>query len=291
MMKHNSRKIARFLTCASGAGCAMGLLVMTLVSVASAADTRQSITPVQFSNKFGTFLTGYLLRPERKAGAAAAQYPAVIALHGCGGVLNRKTGGLSARHRAWAKRLVAEGFVVLFPASFGSRGFGSLCRMKPRPVKTKLRRFDVDAARRWLKKQSFVAEDQISVLGWSNGGSTALRVAAAKSGRHYNKIIAFYPGCRAFLKKRRRSKTPLKILIGAADDWTPVEPCLELATNWDIRIVVYEGAYHGFDTPGRKLRRRRGMAYSKNGDGVVHVGTNEAARKKAIAEVLRTLKN
>jgi len=49
-----------------------------------------------------------------------AKRGAVVALHGCGGLYDRK-GDLSARHRTGAERLTQQGFVVLLPDSFGRR--------------------------------------------------------------------------------------------------------------------------------------------------------------------------
>src|SRR4051812_13209533 len=48
-------------------------------------------------------------------------FPAVVALHGCGGLQNR-SGKVAARFADWGDRLAAAGLVVLFPDSFSSRG-------------------------------------------------------------------------------------------------------------------------------------------------------------------------
>lgn len=257
-----------------------------VLSFTGNAASAQSPSVVRFASSDGTNLQGYLLRPP-----GGGQHPAVIALHGCGGPLNRKRSRLVKRHRAWGRTLARNGYVVLFPDSFGSRGYRALCRVKPRPVKHRDRQRDVAGAQRWLAGQTYVSANRISVLGWSNGGSTALRVASSKIGRKLHSVIAFYPGCRAMLRKlKRRPTAPLKIIMGAADDWTPPEPCVQLAKRWGIQIVLYEGAYHGFDTPRSKVRRLHGMAYSKDGTGSVTVGTHPGARKKAIDEVLRTLR-
>ena len=60
------------------------LILLPWIGAAAAHD----LTPVRFTNPFGTVITGYLLRPA--AFAAAKKYPAVIALHGCGGLLRAK---------------------------------------------------------------------------------------------------------------------------------------------------------------------------------------------------------
>jgi dienelactone hydrolase len=52
-----------------------------------------------------------------------------------------------------------------------------------------------------------------------------------------------------------------------------------------VEIKLYPGAYHGFDQPSMPIRERRGLAYTANGSGHAHIGTNEAARADAIQRV------
>jgi dienelactone hydrolase len=56
-------------------------------------------------------LQAFLYRP-----AGPGPFPAVVALHGCAGLYGRDA-SLSPRHVAWAERLTAKGFAVLFPDS------------------------------------------------------------------------------------------------------------------------------------------------------------------------------
>jgi dienelactone hydrolase len=144
----------------------------------------------------------------------------------------------------------------------------------------------------WLKTQAFVARGRIGVVGWSNGGSTVLRFVPAGAADDVAAAIAFYPGCSSLVKRGGwSSRVPLMILMGAEDDWTPAEPCRQLvaAAGGPTRIETYPGAYHGFDSPDSKLRTRKGMAFSVNGTGVVHVGTHPAARQTAIAATMKFL--
>jgi dienelactone hydrolase len=60
--------------------------------------------------------------------------------------------------------------------------------------------------------------------------------------------VAFYPACRV----SGPFYTPLLILIGAEDDWTPAESCVGLAETVrgrgaPVTLKVYAGAHHGFD--------------------------------------------
>ncbi len=54
-----------------------------------------------------------------------------------------------------------------------------------------------------------------------------------------------------------------------------------------IDLVIYPGAYHGFDAPNSKVRLRKGLGAVKSGEA--HVGTDPTARAAAIREVMATL--
>ncbi|HEY7646033.1 MAG TPA: dienelactone hydrolase family protein [Hyphomicrobiales bacterium] len=224
-------------------------------------------------------------------------FPAVIALHGCGGLYG-KNGDLSPRHKDWAERLQAQGFLVLMPDSFGSRGEGSQCRERARVARASSERIDdVLAAKAYLQSRSDVKADAVSLLGWSNGGSTVLytlrEIAGMQDGKPpFAKAIAFYPGCRSPLQKGGwKTATPLLILIGEADDWTPMQPCKDLAEQASrtgsapVSIVTYPGAYHDFDHPSLKVHSNEDLAYTGSGSGSAHSGTDPAAREDALKRV------
>lgn len=226
----------------------------------------------------------------------AGPHPAVIALHGCGGLFNNQ-GRPSARHADWGARLAAQGFVVLMPDSFGSRGLGSQCGVAARQVRASRERVaDVLAARNWLQAQRDVKPEAISLMGWSNGGATVL--AAIREDRKpadgapdIARAVAFYPGCRGQAESPMfRARVPLLILMGAADDWTPPAPCISLARaaalrGENVELRLYADAYHDFDHPERRLTQRSGLAFSAGEAGTATIGTNDEARRDAIARV------
>ena len=126
-------------------------------------------------------------------------------------------------------------------------------------------------------------------MGWSNGASTALaagRLAPDLPQGLVRGLVLFYPGCRAAVDGGWLETAPTLLLIGAADDWTPAEPCRQYAEarKPSVTFVAYPGAYHDFDAPDRPVRTRR-AAYSANGTGLVHHGTDPAARDDAIRRV------
>jgi dienelactone hydrolase len=50
-------------------------------------------------------------------------------------------------------------------------------------------------------------------------------------------------------------------------------------------IVVYPGAYHGFDRPNYPERVLNDLAFTADGSGRAHIGTNTPAREDAIRRV------
>lgn len=223
---------------------------------------------------------GVTLQAEYARPSGPATAPGIVALHGCGGPW-------AVRDGQWRDLFVQEGHPVLLPDSFGSRGLGSQCTHANRGVTPgRERRADTVAAAQWLAAQPGTPPGGLVVVGWSNGGSTVL--AAAEQGVMppglVRGFVAFYPGCRLFAERAWAPGAPLLIVMGADDDWTPAAPCRTLAERFPdrIKLVLFPGAYHDFDAPDRPVRERTGLAYTANGNGVAHAGTNPAAREEAL---------
>lgn len=236
-------------------------------------------------------LKSYLYRP-----AGEGPFPAVVALHGCAGLAGR-SGPVAARYRDWGERLAAAGFVVLFPDSFGSRGLSSQCSVRQRSVRTARERVaDATAARRWLQSQKWVVANRVSLLGWQNGGGAALwsvrRHArpGPEGGHDFRSAVALYPGCRTLRQTEWSARVPTLVLVGAKDDWGPASVCEQMVASArgrsaQAQIVVYPGAYAEFDHPDKPVRQVSGLAFSADGSGRAHLGTNPAARADAIKRV------
>jgi len=275
-------------------------LTAALIAVAGAtafASPAVAATAVPFEHvEFGEGeyrLRGVLFRPE-----GPGPFPAVVALHACGG-LNVGGGRIGARYRDWGERLVKSGFVVLYPDSYGSRGLGSQCTTQTTTVRNDRERVaDADAALRWLQEQSWVVPDRVALLGWSAGAISTLwavrprtRVAgAAESKPDFRSAVALYPGCRRLGYTAWSARVPTLILIGRADDQAAAAACEQMVAgargrSARIAIVVYPGAYHDFDHPNRPLHMRTGYAFSVDGSGRVHTGTNPSARADALKRV------
>ena len=236
-----------------------------------------------------TMLTGRLLRP-----AGAGPHPAVVMLHGCGGLYARN-GRVSPRHVWWATHLQRQGYEVLMVDSFGPRDVDEVCTtaLKDRTVRATVeRKRDAWGALAFLRKRPEVDHGRIGLIGWSQGAGTVLAAygagedgpAGSEQGG-FRAAVAFYPGCRTPLSNEDwQPDGPLLLLVGDKDDWTPPDACVELAGREGVKdrmeLVVYPDTYHGFDAPDAPVRKRKDLATAP--DGTAHVGTNEDARADAI---------
>jgi dienelactone hydrolase len=252
------------------------LMLTTLPTAAAAAPD----TVFLRSADGKTEIVGYLFRPQ-----TPGPHPAIVLLHGRGGPysinVNRdctlvsrtnpsaacNAGSLSKRHAMWGQYWADHGYVALLPDSFGPRGkahgFGRFTHDDPdrTDVNEKtVRPLDAEGALSWLRSQKEINGDRIFLQGWSNGGSTALNVmqrqGAATSG--YRAALVFYPGCgpAALLAQTIKSGAPITMLLGSDDEEVSPDRCRDVASRSvaagsKIDVVVYPGATHDFDDPGR----------------------------------------
>jgi dienelactone hydrolase len=263
-------------------------VIIALVALTRAATAAPELVEIPEGS---TNLKSYLYRP-----AGDGPFRAVVALHGCAGLAGR-SGPVAGRYRDWGERLAAAGFVVLFPDSFGSRGLPSQCGVRQRSVRTARERVaDAMAARRWLQSQKWVVADRVSLLGWQNGGGAALWTVrrrargGAEGGPDFRSAVALYPGCRTLRQSEWSARVPTLVLVGAADDWAPASACQQMVASArgrsaQTQIVVYPGAYAEFDHPDKPVSQVSGLAFSVDGSGRAHLGTNPAARTDAIRRV------
>jgi len=239
---------------------------------------------------------------------ADARLPLVIAAHGCGGMYGTapaRREELSPRFAAWTEKLVADGYAVLWPDSFNSRGRRSVCLVKrgEPTISPVTRRLDVMGAVAFAAEQPGIDPARIALVGWSHGGSTALAAVNGKDARvarffatpgtpSLRAAVAFYPGCGVSLRRGERwlPAVPLRIDAAELDDWTPPAACVQLgdaarARGADMTVTVYPGAYHGFDAPRGKVVVWKDVTTGADPGKGVTLGPNPAARAAADAAV------
>lgn len=263
-------------------------LLMSAAHAASAPAPHQVEIPLASGS-----LHAQLYKPEGEG-----PFPTVIALHGCGG-LGGHADPVLPRYRDWAERLLKAGNAVLLPDSYGSRELGPQCRVKESHVKARRERVaDVAASRAWLMKQSWVARDRISLIGWANGASALLwavrpQSTARDQGPDFRAAIAFYPDCRISAGLGWSARVPTLVLIGDKDDVSSPPACRQMVDGAHgrsalARIVVYPGAYHDFDRANTPLHAASGSsdaAAPEHG----HLGTDAEARAESQKEVAQWL--
>ena len=229
-------------------GVVLSVVLAVLIGVdpAHVQPTSTSAVDVTFPDTAGQLqLPGHLYRPD-----GPGPFPAVVALHGCGGI--------RPMHHRWAHTLQQWGYVALLVDSLSPRGQTNICDSSRSVDPQYARMPDAYAAKAYLTHQPFVDGTRIAVMGWSHGGSTALyAVDNIYLGRinvvPFTAAIALYPGC---LLRLLRVNAPLLILIGADDDWTLASRCTDMVsqseqwgdkTAYGVTLKVYPGAHHGFD--------------------------------------------
>jgi dienelactone hydrolase len=266
-------------------------LILTLSAVACTARATPASMPVEIAEG-NLKLHARLYKPDGNG-----PFPAVIALHGCGG-LSGQGEAVAPRYRDWTDQLLKDGYAVLWPDSFGSRELGPQCREKERKVLARRERVaDVTAAHKWLSAQSWVAHDRISLIGWAHGASTVLWVVRPQLARRskepdYRSAIAFYPECRISSRTGWSARVPTLLLIGAKDDISSPTACRTMIDGARGRsaltkIEVYPGASHDFDRANLPLHAVDGNDPAQPEHG--HIGSDPQARadaQKRVAEWL-----
>lgn len=216
------------------AAACLGLLAAGCASATGAPPRGADALQTEIRN------SDLILRPQ-----SARPFPAVIMLHGCS--------GLGSRDRMWAERLRGWGYLTLRVNSFKARGLKSVCGGGI--LGSDLRVPDALAALASLRSLPDVDPERIALMGWSHGAmATLMTLGAAPEdpATGFRAAIAYYPGCRQV--HGWRTRTPVLMLLGGADEWTAASPCQYLAARQrqaglDVTQVTYPGAHHGFDNP------------------------------------------
>jgi len=222
-----------------------GLLVES--SLAARADSTThyvSIPPqnVPGSRMPSTALTAILALPKSQP-----PYAAVVLLHGCGGGILHPLD--------WAARLADWGYASIIPDSYTPRGVGRTCAgpAKQRAVTPQDRAGDVISTALWLRTRPEIDGNRIGVVGFSNGGWTAMWVTQRRYGQLYpgfiNVAVSYYGNC---AHPEDHGTVPLLVLVGEADDWDyPAQHCrafaAQLTPEQPFLLYGYPGVVHEFD--------------------------------------------
>lgn len=238
---------------------ALLLMVVPLMSIADEAlpqDQRPS-SQWPMSYRFVAFevpdtgltVAGRLSFPESDPGDQ--QIPAVIIVHGSGGV--------DTRGPLYAKHLNQTGVATLEVDLWSARGLkGGLDR--PQHVRDTLP--DAFAALTYLQQHPGIDPERIGLMGFSWGGVIAMLAATegapAGDSPGFVSMAALYPVCWGYNRVpgyefQQVQASQLMIISGAEDDYDAPDDCQQLLSNLDalqqpdIQLVQLPGATHAFD--------------------------------------------
>ena len=122
-----------------------------------------------------------------------------------------------------------------------------------------------------LSNHPRIDKDRVSIIGWSLGGAVSLFSGwlplknAITKNVSFASHLAFYPPCFIDPENTDFTQSPIHILIGELDDWTPADPCdmfvNKLSKKANINLTVYENSHHGFDSEEPIVFNEKGYSF------------------------------
>jgi dienelactone hydrolase len=194
----------------------------------------------------------------RIPGPAAGRLPAVVLLHGAGGI--------SANIDLWAQELNAIGIATFILDSYTGRGIVSVSENQTQLGRTPQIN-DAYRALELLAKHPRIDPARIAVMGFSRGGQAALYSALTRfqrmhgpEGAKFAAYVVLYPPCNLkFVDDEQTGDQPIRIFHGTADDFVFIDACRAYVARLkkagrDVQLTEYPGALHVFDGPHLKAR-------------------------------------
>ncbi len=179
--------------------------------------------------------------------------PAVVLVHGSGGV--------GPREDRWAEKLHQAGAATFLLDSFTGRGIAFTAADQSQLSSLPMIG-DAYRALELLATHPRIDPARIAVMGFSKGGGVALYAALTRfqrlhgpAGARFAHHIAFYPPCFiTYVGDEAVTDRPIRLFHGTADDLAPLERCRAYVERLrragaDAQLTAYAGAHHGFDRP------------------------------------------
>jgi dienelactone hydrolase len=177
------------------------------------------------------------------------KFPLIIALAG--------SKGWAAHHLEYIKMYNEMGIATFEIKSFESRNVTSTVGSQI-SVTTAMMILDSYRALDAVSQHPNIDSKKVAITGWSLGGGVALYSGwnpirkAINPTHHFVAHLAYYPPCIVEPLNLDFTSSPMTILIGELDNWTPADQCVELVnklhdTGADINIIVYKESHHAFD--------------------------------------------
>ncbi|MEQ8967463.1 MAG: dienelactone hydrolase family protein [Azospirillaceae bacterium] len=185
--------------------------------------------------------------------AREAPMPAVVLVHGAGGVIGR-------REPTYARQFAAMGFAAIVVDAFAARrdlATGFVDRLLS--ITETMLVADAYGALDYLAAREDVDGDRVALIGFSYGAMASVFAvydqvaeAVAPGGPRFAAHAAFYGPCIARFEDPATTGAPVIMLAGTEDAIVDPERCAEIADDLDeagsrVRQVWYDGAYHQWD--------------------------------------------
>ena len=185
--------------------------------------------------------------------SAARPVPAVVILHGSGGVQG-------VRELTYGRQFAAMGVAALVVDAFAARrdhATGFTARLLA--ITETMMLADAYAGLRFLAARPEIDGSRVALVGFSYGGMAAvfaahaqIAAALAPDGQRFAAHAAFYAPCVARFDDTRATGAPVLMMMGGRDAITDRERCAETAADLraggaQVETVVFPEAFHQWD--------------------------------------------
>ncbi len=201
---------------------------------------------------------GTLTIPKKTEG----KVPLVIFVHG--------SGGPGQKHVKWLKEFNKMGIATFRLNCFKPRQVSSTVG-KQFTVSTGSMSSDAFNAMKLLRDHPRIDANRIGIMGGSKGGTVAMMTAWKPVIKKFDGLqfafhVVLYPSCVEF-ETYDLSVSPMLIMIGEKDEWTPAAPCVDFGKAMrqygydNVKVVVYPDAHHSFDSDSSVKVIKNGYNY------------------------------
>lgn len=223
-----------------------------------------------------TAAVAHLFMPEGRH--APGSIPAVVFLHGSGGVLQ-------AREMTYGAQLARMGVAALVIDAFAARrDYGTSFIGRLLSITETMMVADAYAGLRHLSGLPAIDPKRVALVGFSYGAmasmyalNDAMAARMAPDGLRFAAHAAYYGPCIASFAEPRTTGAPLLMLWGDQDELIEFDRCQAFASEArqggsQVRTIVYPGAMHQWDGAwGRRTigRLMHGCDFQVESDGTV----------------------
>jgi dienelactone hydrolase len=188
-----------------------------------------------------------------ESASARNPVPAVILLHGAGGILANREPVYAAQYA----RMGIAALVIHVYEARNDQGWGFVERLLN--ITESMFLADAYAGLQYLAKRPEIDGTRVALIGFSYGGMATMYAAYrqvanayAPKGPRFAAHISYYGPCIVRFADSRATGAPLLMLMGEGDVITDKKRCAKVAEDLrkggaKVRAIVYKGAYHQWD--------------------------------------------